>query len=73
MTGQVSAERHHEVDEFLDESPFRSSLRSVLVVDLAALSLWTAWAHPGPGGISRLALVAVWSIPALWTPRAAWA
>ena len=66
MTGQVSAERHHEVDEFLDESPFRSSLRSVLIVDLAALSLWTAWAHPGPGGISRLALVAVWSIPALW-------
>lgn len=66
MAEQSSAQRSDEMDEFLDESPFRSSLRSVLVVDLALLSVWTAWAHAGPGGISRLALVIIWSIPALW-------
>ncbi len=60
-------DHHVDLDSLLDESAFRSSLRTVLVVDLALLSLWTAWAHPGPNGLSRLVLVAIWSLPALWS------
>ena len=67
MAEQVSAAHDSESEEFLDESPFRSSLRTVLLVDLAALSVWTAWVHPGFNGLSRLALVGVWSVPALWS------
>jgi ABC-type lipoprotein release transport system permease subunit len=66
VADEASAEPPIEADEFLDESPFRSSLRSVLVVDLAVLSLWTAWSHAGPHGLSRLVLVIVWSLPAVW-------
>lgn len=65
MTDQQSAQRPDE--DVLDESPFRSSLRTVLLVDLALLSVWAAWSHPGVDGVGRLLLVGVWSLPALWT------
>ncbi len=67
MSEQISAKGAEEPEDFLDESPFRSSLRTVLLVDLALLSVWAAWSHPGPRGVGRLLLVTVWSLPALWT------
>ncbi len=67
VTDQLPAQGPTEPEHVLDESPFRSSLRTVLLVDLALLSVWAAWSHPGVDGVGRLLLIGVWSLPALWT------
>jgi FtsX-like permease family len=59
----VDARRIDEDHELGTVSPFRSTLLMVLGVDLLALLLWRAWSNPGAGGINRLLLVLVGTIP----------
>ncbi len=52
-----------DVHELGTVSPFRSTLLNVLGIDLLALLFWRAWSNPGTGGINRLVLCLVGTIP----------